>query len=138
MVLEALERYLEHRWTKGLGTDLDRRRYRGLMPETALMLTHKGSAFELTGKKRLLETGETETYLACDALQAHVSRLYRDAGLYGCTSHTGRRTFANRLVAQGQDIETVQRLLGHAHLDHTDDYLDARPEVLAAMFAGAI
>lgn len=32
---------------------------------------------------------------------------------------------------------TIQQLLGHAHLDHTDAYLDTRAEVLEAMFAGA-
>lgn len=82
--------------------------------------------------------GEVETYLACDALQAHITRLYRDAGLHDCSSHSGRRTFATRLVAQGHDIEVVQRLLGHADLDHTDDYLDVDKRTLQAMFEGAL
>lgn len=82
--------------------------------------------------------GTSEDYWACDALQQHVSRLYRDAGLHHCSSHSGRRTFATRLVCQGHGIEVVQRLLGHAHLDHTDDYLDVRRATLEAMFASAI
>lgn len=98
----------------------------------------KGSGFELQAQHRTLIGGEEETYWACDSQQAHVTRLYRDAGLQGCSSHGGRRTFATRLVAQGQSIETVQRLLGHADIDHTDDYLDVDRRTLAEMFSGAI
>ena len=29
-------------------------------------------------------------------------------------------------------------IISHAHLDHTDAYLDVKPDVLEAMFAGAI
>ncbi len=122
---EALDRYIEHRWAKGMGTEFDSKRFRGLTPTTALVLTHKGTEFELSGKRRRMGDGREETYLACDSLLAHVTKLYRDAGLVECSSHSGRRTFATRLVAQGNDIELVQRLLGHASLDHTDDYLPA-------------
>ncbi|WP_261939870.1 tyrosine-type recombinase/integrase [Pandoraea sp. NE5] len=51
--------------------------------------------------------------------------MYRAAGLgKGYSSHSGRRTFASRLLAQGHSIETVQILLGHAHLDHVSPYLE--------------
>lgn len=64
--------------------------------------------------------------------------LYRAAGLRECSSHSGRRTFANRLLAKGHQVETVQQLLGHAHLDHTDAYLDVEARVLEEMFTTAI
>ncbi|MFY7940046.1 MAG: tyrosine-type recombinase/integrase, partial [Burkholderiaceae bacterium] len=51
---------------------------------------------------------------------------------------TGRRTFANHLLAKGHDIETAQTLLGHAHLDHTDAYLDVDDKMLEQMFATAL
>jgi integrase/recombinase XerD len=136
LVADAIDTYIEHRWARALGTEFDRKRYRGLLPSTPLVLTHQGSGFELQATRRPLVAGEQETYWACDSLQAHVTRLYRDAGLHGCSSHSGRRSFATRLVAQGQFIETVQRLLGHADIDHTDDYLDTSP--LEAMFSGAL
>jgi site-specific recombinase XerD len=138
LLLSALEAYIEHRWAAGQGTEFHRRRYRGLSPTTPMVLTHKGTGFELQAKPRKLVGGEIETYWACDTLQAHVTRLYRDAGLQGCSSHTGRRTFATRLVAQGQSMTTVQRLLGHADIDHTDDYVDVDKRTLARMFEGAI
>lgn len=81
------------------GTALDRREYRGLMPETRLILTQKGSAFELSVKRRINLDGDTVEYLAADSLQSYVTGLYRAAGLSaGHSSHSGRRTFASRLV----------------------------------------
>ncbi|MEM5317549.1 tyrosine-type recombinase/integrase [Paraburkholderia sp. JHI869] len=58
-------------------------------------------------------------------MQSYVTSLYRAAGLgAGYSSHSGRRTFASRLVAQSHTLETVQILLGHSHLDHVAPYLD--------------
>ena len=138
LAVAALDRYVEHRWDSDQGTELDRKRYRGLCPETPLVLTHKGYGFELTTKRRKLAGGGQEDYLACDSLQAHVTGLYKAAGLGECTSHTGRRTFATRLVEQGHPIETVQRLLGHAEIDHTDPYLAVSQTTMAEMFETAL
>lgn len=95
-------------------------------------------AFSLNRKPRVLADGNPEDYWACDALQAHVSGLYRAAGLAECSSHSGRRTFATRLLAKGHCAETIQKLLGHAHLDHTDAYLDVDGAVLELVFAGVL
>ena len=59
------------------------------------MLTHKGRAFELARKVRQLNTGPVE-YRYSDALQQLMSRLYRQAGIKGGSSHSGRRTLAAR------------------------------------------
>ncbi|WP_434718500.1 tyrosine-type recombinase/integrase [Paraburkholderia sp. A1BS-2L] len=54
-------------------------------------------------------------YWAADSLQSYVTSLYRAAGLgAGDSSHSGRRTFASRLIAQGHSLDTVQILLGHS------------------------
>lgn len=123
--LAALDRYIEWRWEHGKGTALDRQKWRGLMPQTSLILTHKGSRYELSVKRRTNDVGEQVEYLAADSLQSYVISLYRAAGPgKGFSSHSGRRTFASRLLAQGHSIETVQFLLGHAHLDHVSPYLE--------------
>lgn len=121
----AFDRYVEWRYRRGHGVSLDRREYRGLMPRTKLVLTQKGGSFELSTKGRVNFEGETVEYLAADSLQSYVTSLYRAAGLgAGYSSHSGRRTFASRLLANGHSLETVQILLGHAHLDHVSPYLD--------------
>ncbi|WP_116138091.1 tyrosine-type recombinase/integrase [Trinickia diaoshuihuensis] len=137
----AFDRYAEWRYRRGHGASLDRREYRGLMPRTRLVLTQKGGAFELSTKRRVNSAGETVEYLAADSLQNYVTALYRAAGLGdGYSSHTGRRTFASRLLANGHSLETVQILLGHAHLDHVSPYLDVsardRREAVAAIDLG--
>ena len=123
--IDAFDRYVEWRYRRGLGVALDRREYRGLMPDTRLVVTQKGGPFELSVKRRINVEGEPVEYLAADSLQTYVTDLYRRAGLgHGFSTHSGRRTFASRLVSQGQSLETVQLLLGHAHLDHVAPYLE--------------
>ncbi|MFM0616183.1 tyrosine-type recombinase/integrase [Paraburkholderia nemoris] len=123
--MTAFDRYIEWRYQRGAGAALDRRESRGLMPHTRLILTQKGSAFELSVKRRVNFDGETVEYLAADSLQSYVTGLYRAAGLgAGHSSHSGRRTFASRLVAQGHSLDTVRLLLGHSHRDHVSPYLD--------------
>jgi integrase len=136
--IAAFDRYIEWRYKRGAGAALDRREHRGLMPHTRLILTQKGSAFELSVQRRVNFEGETVDYLAADSLQSYVTGLYRAAGLSaGHSSHSGRRTFASRLLAQGHPLDTAQLLLGHSHLAHVAPYLEVtareRREAVAAV-----
>ncbi|MDT8992713.1 tyrosine-type recombinase/integrase [Curvibacter sp. APW13] len=71
-------------------------------------------------------------------VQVHVTKLYRNAGLRGGSSHSGRRTFASRVLEQTGEIEVVRNLLGHDDISCTERYLDVRPATLEAMFADAV
>ncbi|MDX6007227.1 integrase [Cupriavidus necator] len=74
--------------------------WRGLVPQTALVLTHKGGRYELSVKRRTNGAGELVEYLAADSLQSYVTGLHRAAGFgTGYSRHSGRRTFASRLLA---------------------------------------
>ncbi|WP_304526794.1 site-specific integrase [Halomonas sp. I5-271120] len=132
----AIDAWLEvrHRRAWGLSRECA---YRGLMPDSKLVLTHKGRAFELASKKRELESGPRE-YRACDALQQTMSRLYRQAGIKLGSSHSGRRTLAARLLAATGDVETVQAVLGHSELDHTKPYLSVDQETIRRAFELAL
>ena len=98
-LIVALERYIEWRKARGFGCALDERQYRGLMPETRLILTWKGGPYELNAKRVVNGAGEVVEYRAADSLQAYIKGLYRAAGLHLGSSHSGRRTFASRLLA---------------------------------------
>ncbi|WP_323144909.1 tyrosine-type recombinase/integrase [Massilia phyllosphaerae] len=137
-VIEALDQYLNYRITRRLRTTGEPGRYRALEPTSMLILTHKGYKFHLNTKRRVSFAGERVDYLACDSLQSHITKLYRDAGIKGGSSHSGRRTMASRLIAQGHSVETVQQLLGHAELDHVRPYLQVSPNRLEEMFTNIL
>lgn len=56
---------------------------------------------------------------------------------FSCSSRSGRRTFASRLLAQGHTIESVQFLLGYAELDHVAPHLEVKKQELREAMAEA-
>ena len=53
--------------------------------------------------------------------------LYKELGLEGCSSHSGRRTFATRaakaIIGAGGSLKDVQELMGHSSLAMTQRYI---------------
>lgn len=133
-LIAAMDRYIEWRLSKRFGCSLDGRLYRGLMPKTRLILTWKGGPYELNVKRARNVAGEVVEYLAADSLQNYIKGLYRAAGLFDASSHSGRRTFASRLLAAGQSLTDVRTLLGHSDLDHVMPYLEVDDDTLREMF----
>lgn len=136
--IDAIEQYLGYRVVRRLRTTGDSSRYRGLEPASKLILTHKGYKFHLNTKRRINWAGEPVDYLACDSLQSHVTKLYRDADIRGGSSHSGRLTMASRLIQQRADVETVQLLRGHAELDHFRPYLQVSQNRQEEMFTNVL
>jgi integrase/recombinase XerD len=66
---------------------------------------------------------------SANTMQRMIGLLYRKANSPG-SSHTGRRSFATRLMEKGADIYSIQRLLGHESIATTQEYLYASPERL--------
>jgi integrase len=66
--------------------------------------------------------------LAPNSVVNWFAALYRDLGLVGCSSHSGRRTFvirAARLVFKaGGSLRDVQQLAGHPSIDQTQAYIE--------------
>lgn len=134
--LSAIEQWIAVRLRRGWGVSADSE-YRGLRADSRLVMTHKGQAFELAFKRRKLANGP-EVYRACDALQQTISRLYRQAGIKQGSSHSGRRSLAARVLAATGDVETVQTILGHQHLDHSKPYLSVNQGTIRRAFEVAL
>lgn len=136
---QTLDSCVRYRTKKRLATTLDASRYRGLNPDSKLILNNRGTAFSLQPKPRLLETGEVRTYWAADSLDQAMRNLYKRCGLKGCSSHSGRRSFGTNLITvQGVELDVVSRLLGHSDPAHTIPYIEIRSERVKAMYACAL
>lgn len=134
--LASIEQWIAVRLRRGWGVSSEVE-YRSLRPDSRLVMTHKGQAFELAFKHRELESGP-EVYRACDALQQTISRLYRQAGIKLGSSHSGRRSLAARVLAATGDVETVQTILGHQHLDHSKPYLTVDQDTIRRAYELAL
>lgn len=134
--IASIEQWIAVRLRRGWGVS-SQSEYRGLRPDSRLVMTHKGQAFELAFKHRELKSGP-EVYRACDALQQTISRLYRQAGIKHGSSHSGRRSLAARVLAATDDVETVQTILGHQHIDDSKPYLSIDQNTIRRAFELAL
>lgn len=74
-----------------------------------------------------------------DSIVNWFAQLYRELGLVGCSSHSGRRTFitlsARLLAKTGGSLRDVQELAGHRALTTTERYIagdrDAQRRLIA-------
>ena len=78
---------------------------------------------------RALPKRDTYVFLAARGgreqhLLRRLKRVAKRAGVEGATLHRFRHTYATRLLEQGADVVTVQRLLGHSDLETTQRYLN--------------
>ena len=70
-----------------------------------------------------------------DTMQKLFARMYRAVGLDGASSHSGRRTFATKLIENGVGIKNVQTLLGHKSIQTTTLYIQENPALLGKITA---
>jgi integrase/recombinase XerC/integrase/recombinase XerD len=68
--------------------------------------------------------------LRYEALKSMVSRLAKQSGITRLHPHLLRHTAATRMLANGADLHTVQRMLRHADIRTTLRYLHLVPEQL--------
>lgn len=64
---------------------------------------------------------KTGGYIFPDTLNKKFDKLKKSLGLEGVHPHVLRHTFATRLLELGEDMRTIQELLGHAQLGTTSD-----------------
>jgi len=77
-------------------------------------------------------TSERSDATSAQAIVNLFQRWYRDLGLIGCTSHSGRRTFitnaARKISTVGGSLRDVQHLAGHSSLQTTQRYIEGESE----------
>jgi integrase/recombinase XerD len=65
-----------------------------------------------------------------NSLSIVLNNIYKKAGFEGCSSHSGRRSFATHLSQKGTSIRVIQRLGGWSSIASVMPYLDANEEML--------
>ena len=58
-------------------------------------------------------------------------QIYKDYGLKGATSHSGRRTFITKLANAGINVRLLAALASHRHISTTQRYIDVNDGQLA-------
>lgn len=80
-------------------------------------------------KKPLFKTLRADGFTP-NTLTHIVSGLYKQAGLDGATSHSGRRGFLTKLSEKGVSVRVMMQLAGHSQMSTTQKYIDTRPDML--------
>jgi integrase/recombinase XerD len=91
----------------------------------ALRLLHKAQGEPITG--HVLQS-ERQPKLNTQTVVNWFASAYRELGLVGCSSHSGRRTFittsARVLARTGGSLRDIQELAGHRALTTTERYIE--------------
>jgi integrase/recombinase XerD len=67
---------------------------------------------------------------AC-SMARFLKALYREAGIAGASSHSGRRTLITRLAERGVDLKAIAQIAEHTSIRTTAMYVEANPTRLA-------
>ncbi len=64
-----------------------------------------------------------------NTLTQHFHYLYKRAGLAGCSSHSGRRSFITNLASKGISVRVLASLAGHKSIATTQKYIDVNDDM---------
>lgn len=79
--------------------------------------------------KPLFHTQKRDGFTA-NTLCQHFHWLYKNAGVEGASSHSGRRSFITSLASKGVSARVLMSLAGHRSLAVTQRYIDVNDEML--------
>lgn len=115
----------------------DDSKYRGLTKTKPLFPTRRGrtwKSLEFQLKKYKNKDGDQLTTYVCSSMQNLISRIFKDSGLHGGSSHSGRRFLANSLYNQGVELKVIQEILGHKSEEMALVYIDPNDERIKQAF----
>ena len=134
---KAIEAWIDELIEQGVAQS-GKEAYRGLHKDWPLFsITKKGNSYRkmaFRDKKYKDAEGNIKTTKVCGSLQNLISELFKNAGLHGGSSHSGRRTLATWLDSKNVDLKTIQLILGHEDANMTLEYIDPNFDRIQAAF----
>jgi len=88
-------------------------------------------AYSSLYNKPLFITQKSEGFSA-NTLTYTMTMLYKQSGLYGCSSHSGRRTFITKLSSKSVPLKVLMEMVGHRNLQTTQRYIDVTADMKRA------
>ena len=102
-----------------------------LHPQIRKNLIEMRSEKDATGIDRVIQS-ERSKAVGSQTIINMFQTWYRDLGLEGCSSHSGRRTFitmtARQISTVGGSLRDIQYLAGHSSLQTTQRYIEGDSE----------
>jgi len=90
--------------------------------------------YSTTKEKPLFCTQKSEGFNANTACY-HFHMLYKQAGLEGCSSHSGRRSFLTELSSKSVPLKVLMELAGHRQAQTTMRYVNVTQDMKRAAVA---
>lgn len=90
------------------------------------------SSIDVSDLTRPLFHTQKRDHFTANTLCQHFHWLYRQAGIAGASSHSGRRTFITALANKGVGVRVLMALAGHRNISTTQAYIDVNDEMKRA------
>ncbi len=90
------------------------------------------AAINYTNTSRALFNTQKEPIrgFSANTLSQYFHHLYKEAGIDGASSHSGRRGFITSLANRGVNVRVLMALAGHANLSTTQRYIELNPAMM--------
>ena len=132
-LIELVNKYLEYRVKNKISLGNHPDHYLGLNPDEGFFISRQGQSFSIVLKR----TPKGKSSYSCDALNRHLKKLLKQAGIENPSILSGRRTFAVNLHRKGFDIGHIHHLLGNKTLETTKKILTTDPVDIGKIAAQA-
>ena len=90
-------------------------------------------ANEITVKDRNYAFFPTQKFpkrgFTANTLTQHFKHIYKESGISGATSHSGRRSFITNLASKGIGVRVLMSLAGHRNIGTTQAYIDVNDDM---------
>ncbi len=84
-----------------------------------------------TGCEALFQSQKGAAFSANTMCQLFLN-IYKECGIDGASSHSGRRSLLTNLAARGVGVRVLAEIAGHSSISVTQRYLDANDEQMRA------